>query len=105
MKEARKQAEERNRKAEERIKEMDKLDYTNIKQYVAIEMLTETKEELTDTKQMVKTITKKLDIAVEDRVIKTTDCNKHGEFVVLRAKSKDSYKYYIIKGQKSYVNT
>ena len=48
---------------------------------------------------------KKLNIAVEDRVIKPEDENILEYFILLKNRKKNSeYKYYCIRGQKRYVD-
>jgi len=62
-----------------------------------------THAKLDETKTAVNTITRKLNIAVEDRVPPTRDINKREYFVLLK-KDDEFYKYYILRGQKSYVD-
>ena len=82
---------------------LDKLEETN-------NILEDTKEELEITNEKLDTkdktlikVAKKLDIAVEDRVIKTRKTSTLEYFVVMRNYNAE-YNYYIIRGQKRYIN-
>jgi hypothetical protein len=97
--EAEKRAEERDKKATKRSKKLeDKLDDTNVKLDVI-------NEELIETKHVLKSTSKKLNIAVEDRVIKPEDENILEYFILLKNRRKNpDYKYYAIRGQKRYIS-
>jgi len=56
-----------------------------------------------ESKTVIDSIARKLDIAVEDRVPPTKNINKREYFVLLK-KDTEFYKYYILRGQKSYVD-
>ena len=69
------------------------------------EKLDETAEEVVETKEEVRKITTKLNIAVEDRVPKAEQKAKLETFVLIKNDEEDKYDYYVMCGQKSYVNT
>jgi hypothetical protein len=80
----------------ENKKIINKLDDTNIK-------LDVTNEELTETKTEMKYISKKLNIAVEDRIQKIDDSNKLECLILLKNRRKNAdFKYLVIRGQKKY---
>jgi len=67
--------------------------------------LDDIKEELTESNTKLNYACKKLDIAVEDRVPKTTNLDKLEDFILLKNnKNKALYKYYAIRGQNFYVD-
>ena len=57
---------------------------------------------LEDNKEIIK-VAKKLDIAVKDRVMKTKRLSTLEYFIIMK-NSINEYKYYIIRGQKRYIN-
>jgi len=82
----------------------DKLDET-------LEKLTETYHELELTNEKLDTsdktlnrVSKKLNIAVEDRVVSPKETNAIEYFIVMYNSNSD-YQYYIIRGQKRYIKT
>jgi len=83
----------------------DKLDDTKIILEETQEQLKDTQEQLEETDNKVTYITKKLNVAVEDRVPKTASSSKLEDFVLLKNKKKNvDFKYYAVRGQSSYVN-
>jgi hypothetical protein len=62
-----------------------------------------TNEKLDNTDKTLIQVAKKLDIAVEDRVIKTKKSATLEYFIIMKNNITD-YKYYIIRGQKRYIN-
>ena len=58
----------------------------------------ETNDKLDNTDKNLKMVAKKLDIAVEDRVVKTKSTLKNESFVIMYNSSK-SYKYQVIKSK------
>lgn len=102
LRKANKRAERMERKLDVANEQLDeangKLDMTN-------EKLDMTNEELFETKTQLKTISKKLDIASDERVPPTKSITKLEDFALLRNKRKKAdYRYYVIRGQPSYVN-
>jgi len=94
----------RSKKMEAQLNEaLEKLDITNDKLDDANEELELTNEKLDNTDKTLLKVAKKLDIAVEDRVIKPTKLSTLEYFVVMKNNNID-YKYYIIRGQKRYIN-
>jgi len=81
---------------------LEKLDETNEKLDDTKEELEETNEKLDHNDKTLNNISKKLDIAVEDRVIKTKKTSTLEYFVVMKNETTE-YKYYIIRGQKRYI--
>lgn len=94
------------RKAEKRAERMErKLDVANEQLDEAHEKLDLSNEELTETKSILKNVSKKLDVAADDRVPPTKSITKLEDFVLLRNKRKKAdFRYYVIRGQPSYVN-
>ena len=82
---------------------LDKLDETTNMLEDSKEELELTNEKLDNTDKTLIKVAKKLDIAVEDRVIKTKKSTTLEYFVIMKNNSTD-YKYYIIRGQKRYLN-
>jgi hypothetical protein len=80
---------------EDREKICEQLNETN-------EQLESTNDKLDYSETILKKVSKKLDIAVDDRVIKTKSITTHEYFVLLK-NEKEKYKYYAIRGQKRYV--
>ena len=68
-----------------------------------LEKLDITNDKLDDANEELEDINEKLDIAVEDRVIKTKKLATLEYFVIMKNNTTD-YKYYIIRGQKRYIN-
>jgi hypothetical protein len=92
-----KRMEKQNKKTETQLNEaLEKLDITNYK-------LDETKEELDDTSEKLDLVAKKLDVATDDRVVKTKKLSIL-EYLVIMKNPNAKYKYYIIRGQKRYIN-
>jgi hypothetical protein len=58
----------------------------------------ETNDTLDNTDKNLKIVAKKLDIAVEDRVVKTQSKLKNESFIIMYNSSK-SYKYQVIKSK------
>jgi hypothetical protein len=86
-------------KAEKRTKKIiDKLEDTHLK-------LDETSEQLNETNTKLLYVSKKLDIAVEDRVPQTKNIDKLEDFVLLKSRKKTiDFRYYAVRGQPNYVN-
>ena len=85
------------------IKESNsKLDDLNDKLDVTNEELEDTNEILDSTDKTLKLVTKKLDIAVEDRVVNLKKSSIQ-EYFVLMKNDKTEYKYYVIREQKRYI--
>jgi hypothetical protein len=82
---------------------LEKLDITNDKLDDANEELEDISEKLDITDKTLIKVTKKLDIAVEDRVIKTKKSATLEYFIIMKNNTSE-YKYYIIRGQKRYIN-
>jgi len=82
---------------------LDKLDETTNMLEDSKEELELTNEKLDNTDKTLIQVAKKLDIAVEDRVIKTKKSTTLEYFIIMKNNITD-YKYYIIKGQKRYIN-
>jgi hypothetical protein len=64
----------------------------------------ETNDKLDNTDKNLKMVAKKLDIAVEDRVVKTKSKLKNESFIVMYNSSK-SYKYQVIKSKNESLNS
>jgi len=95
---------ERSKKMESQLNEtLDKLDITNDKLDDATEELEDVNERLDTTDKNLIKVAKKLDIAVEDRVMKTKRLSTLEYFIIMK-NSNTEYKYYIIRGQKRYIN-
>ena len=82
---------------------LEKLDITNDKLDDTYEELEITNEKLDSTDKTLMQVAKKLDIATEDRVIKTKKSATLEYFIIMYNNSCE-YKYYIIRGQKRYIN-
>ena len=68
-------------------------------------MITDIKEELTESNKKLGYACKKLDIAVEDRVPKTEEHDKFESIAILKCtKKKALFRYYCIRGQLYHVN-
>ena len=94
----------RSKKMELQLNEaLEKLDITNDKLDDANEELEDISEKLDITDKTLIKVTKKLDIAVEDRVIKTKKSATLEYFIIMKNNTSE-YKYYIIRGQKRYIN-
>jgi predicted RNase H-like nuclease (RuvC/YqgF family) len=92
-----KRLEKKSNKMELQLNEtLERLDITNYK-------LDETKDELGDTSEKLDLVAKKLDIATDDRVVKPKKIILNEYFVVIK-NPEATYKYYIIRGQKRYIN-
>jgi hypothetical protein len=92
-----KRLEKQNKKTEMQLNEtLERLDITNYK-------LDEAKDEIDDTTEKLDLVAKKLDIATDDRVVKPKKVVLNEYFVVMK-NLEASYKYYIIRGQKRYIN-
>ena len=74
----------------------DQLEETN-------EKLDNTDNKLNNTDNKLNIVAKKLDIATEDRVVRTRKSAKLEYFSVMKNDSAE-YKYYIIRGQKRYID-
>ena len=61
-------------------------------------------ERLDITDKTLNTIAKKLDIATDDRVVKTNKSSILEYFVIMYNNTDIEYQYYIIRGQKRYIN-
>ena len=67
--------------------------------------LVDIKDDLNDANIKLDTTFQKLNIATDDRVVKTINADKYEDFVLLRSRNKNAiYKYYAIRGQTNYVN-
>ena len=64
----------------------------------------DTNEKLDTTDKTLKIVVKKLDIAVEDRVVKTKSKLKNESFILM-FNPNETYKYKVIRAKKEYVNT
>uniref|UniRef100_A0A6C0EE58 DUF3627 domain-containing protein n=1 Tax=viral metagenome TaxID=1070528 RepID=A0A6C0EE58_9ZZZZ len=84
-------------------KVLDKLDETTNMLEDSKEELELTNEKLDNTDKTLIQVAKKLDIAVEDRVIKTKKSTTLEYFIIMKNNTME-YKYYIIRGQKRYIN-
>jgi chromosome segregation ATPase len=94
----------RSKKMESQLNEtLDKLDITNDKLDDATEELEDVNERLDTTDKNLINVAKKLDIAVEDRVMKTKRLSTLEYFIIMK-NTINEYKYYIIRGQKRYIN-
>jgi len=94
----------RNKKMEAQLNEaLERLEITNDKLDDANEELENTNEKLDNTDKTLNLVSKKLDIAVEDRVVKTKKTTILEYFVIMKNPS-IHYKYYVIRGQKRYLN-
>jgi len=94
----------RSKKMEIQLNEaLEKLDISNDKLDDANEELEDFNEKLDITNNTLSKVSKKLDIAVEDRVIKTKKSATLEYFIVMKNNEME-YKYYIIRGQKRYIN-
>lgn len=82
---------------------LDKLDETTNMLEESKEELELTNEKLDNTDKTLIQVAKKLDIAVEDRVIKTKKSSIL-EYFIIMYNNNTEYKYYIIRGQKRYIN-
>ena len=82
---------------------LEKLDITNDKLDDANEELEDVNERLDITDKTLNTVAKKLDIATDDRVIKTKKSSIL-EYFIIMYNNNTEYKYYIIRGQKRYIN-
>jgi septal ring factor EnvC (AmiA/AmiB activator) len=92
-----KRLEKQNKKTEMQLNEtLEKLDITNYK-------LDETKDELEDTSEKLYVVAKKINITTDDRVVKTKKSSILEYFVIMKNPN-TKYKYYIIRGQKRYIN-
>ena len=60
--------------------------------------LEDTNEKLNNTDKILKLVTNKLDIVVDERVVKTTNKLKNELFIIMYNPNKE-YKYKIIKGK------
>ena len=83
---------------------LEKLEEINEELENTNEELEETNEILDSTDKTLKIVARKLDIAVEDRVVKTKSNLKNESFVIMRNLNK-TYKYKVIKGKKDNINT
>jgi len=94
----------RSRKMELQLNEaLEKLDITNYKLDDTYEELEITNEKLDSTDKTLIQVAKKLDIATDDRVIKTKKSSTL-EYFIIMYNNNTEYKYYIIRGQKRYIN-
>ena len=105
----------RSKKMEAQLNDtLDKLDITNDKLDDATEELEDVNERLDTTDKNLIKVAKKLDIAVEDRVMKTKRLSTLEYFIIMK-NSITEYKYYImgyahkdptgpVRGQKRYIN-
>ena len=100
----------RSKKMESQLNEtLEKLDITNDKLDDANEELEDVNERLDITDKTLNTVAKKLDIATDDRVVKTNQSSILEYFVIMYNNNTDinidiEYKYYVIRGQKRYIN-
>jgi hypothetical protein len=94
----------RSKKLELQLNEtLERLDITNDKLDDTNEELELTNEKLDNTGKTLNKVAKKLDIAVEDRVINTKKKATVEYFIIMKNKL-ETYKYYVIRGQKRYIN-
>ena len=82
----------------------EELNESNNKLDNITEELEFTNEELDDTNKTVKLVAKKLDIAVIDRVVRTNKSSTLEYFIIMKSNTNIDYTYYIIRGQKRYIN-
>ena len=83
---------------------LDKLDEVHEELETTNTELEETNDKLDNTDKNLKMVAKKLDIAVEDRVVKTRSKLKNESFVIMYNSSK-SYKYQVIKSKNESLNS
>ena len=83
---------------------IEELNESNNKLDNITEELEFTNEELDDTNKTVKLVAKKLDIAVIDRVVRTNKSSTLEYFIIMKSNTNIDYMYYIIRGQKRYIN-
>lgn len=107
--EALRQLRKANKRGERMERKLDvaneQLDETHEKLNETHEKLDMTYEELTETQTILKTVSKKLDVASNERVPPTKSITKFEDFALLKNKRKKAdYRYYVIRGQPSYVN-
>ena len=96
--------EERSKKMEAQLNEaLERLDLTNDKLDDTKEELEEAHEKIDTTNNTLNLVARKLDIAVDDRVIKPKQLSIL-EYLVIMKNNTATYKYYIIRGQKRYIN-
>ena len=99
-----KQILENNKKMEYQLNEaLEKLDITTDMLDDSKEELEEVNEKLDNTDKTLNKVAKKLDIAVEDRVVNTKKLSTLEYFIIMKNNNAD-YKYYVIRGQKRYIN-
>jgi len=95
---------QRNKKMEYQLNEaLEKLDITTDMLDDSKEELEEVNEKLDNTDKTLNKVAKKLDIAVEDRVVNTKKLSTLEYFIIMKNNNAD-YKYYVIRGQKRYIN-
>jgi len=98
---------QRNKKMEYQLNEaLEKLDITTNMlddSKEELEELEEVNEKLDNTDKILNKVAKKLDIAVEDHVIKIKKLSTLEYFIIMKNNNAD-YKYYVIRGQKRYIN-
>ena len=83
---------------------LEKLDEVHEELENTHEELEEANDKLDNTDKNLKMVAKKLDIAVEDRVVKTKSTLKNESFVIMYNSSK-SYKYQVIKSKNESLNS
>ena len=98
---------QRNKKMEYQLNEaLEKLDITTNMlddSKEELEELEEVNEKLDNTDKILNKVAKKLDIAVEDHVIKIKKLSTLEYFIIMKNNNAD-YKYYVIRDQKRYIN-
>ena len=82
---------------------LEKLDITTDMLDDSKEELEEVNEKLDNTDKILNKVAKKLDIAVEDHVIKIKKLSTLEYFIIMKNNNAD-YKYYVIRDQKRYIN-